>query len=189
MRHAIVLPVSEADYLAGEPLSEIRHEYVAGHIYAKAGAGKAHNTIAGNLFSRLRNHLRGSPCRSFIANMKVRVVKADAYYYPDVVVTCSERDTAADAPRDYLTAPTLIVEVLSPSTETVDRREKMRAYASLESLREYLLVDSGSQAVELYRKLPGGGWDQWIPAPGEAVALDSVGLSLDFSDLYEDVAW
>lgn len=78
--------------------------------------------------------------------------------------------------------------MLSPSTETIDRREKMRAYATLDSLREYLLVDSGSQSVELYRKLPGGGWDQWIPAPGESVALDSVGLTLDFSDLYEDVA-
>lgn len=98
MHHATVLPVSEADYLAGEPLSEVRHEYVAGHIYAMAGAGKAHNTIALNIATRLRNHLRGTPCRSYIADMKVKVERASAFYYPDVVVTCSDRDTAADAP-------------------------------------------------------------------------------------------
>jgi Uma2 family endonuclease len=187
MHHATILPVSEADYLTGEPLSEIRHEYVAGQVYAMAGAGKAHNTITGNLAAILRNHLRGTPCRSYIADMKVKVEQAGAYYYPDVVVTYSERDTAADAPKDYLTAPRLIIEVLSDSTETVDRREKMRAYGTLESLREYLLVASESRQVEIYRKLSGGGWEQWILLPGEPVRLDSVNLDLTFDDIYEDV--
>lgn len=189
MQHAKVLPISEADYLAGEPLSEIRHEYVAGHVYAMAGAGKAHNTVALNIATRLRNHLRGTPCRSFIADMKVRVEQAGAYYYPDVVVTCSGRDTGADAPKDYLTAPALIVEVLSPSTETIDRREKMRAYAMLESLQEYVLVDSQSRQVEVYRKLAAGGWEQWIWSPGETVRLDSVDLALEFVEIYEDVVF
>ncbi len=187
MQHATVLPISESDYLAGEPASAIRHEYVAGHVYAMAGAGKAHNTIALNLATRLRSHLRGTPCRSYIADMKVRVVRDQAYYYPDVVVTCSERDTGADAPKDFLTEPTLIIEVLSESTESIDRREKMRAYASLEGLREYVLVESRGQRVELYRKLPEGGWDQWILSPGEQVSLNSVDLTLDFREIYEDV--
>lgn len=187
MQHATVLPISESDYLTGEPASAIRHEYVAGHVYAMAGAGKAHNTVAGNLFVRIRSHLRGTPCRSYIADMKVRVVRDQAYYYPDVVVTCSERDTAADAPKDYLTEPTLIIEVLSESTESIDRREKMRAYASLDSLREYVLVESRFRQVELYRKLPAGGWDQWILSPGEPVRLDSMDLTLDFAEIYEDV--
>ncbi|QSA96797.1 Uma2 family endonuclease [Methylococcus sp. EFPC2] len=187
MQHATVLPIPEADYLAGEPLSAVRHEYVAGHVYAMAGAGKAHNTIALNIASRLRNHLRGSPCRSYIADMKVRVAREQAYFYPDVVVTCSERDTAADAPKDYLTEPRLIVEVLSPGTETTDRREKMRAYAALESLREYVLVESRFPQVEVYRRLPDGGWEQWTWSPGETVRLDSVGLDLAFAEIYEDV--
>lgn len=187
MHHATVLPVTEADYLAAEPLSEIRHEYVAGQVYAMAGAGKAHNTIAGNLFSRLRNHLRGTPCRSYIADMKVKVEQACAYYYPAVVATCSARDTAPDAPKDYLTAPALIIKVLSGSTETIDRREKMRAYGTLESLREYVLVASATRQVEIYRKLSGGGWEQWILSPGEPVRLDSVNLDLTFEDIYEDV--
>jgi len=187
MQHATVLPVAEADYLSGELASAVRHEYVAGHIYAMAGAGKAHNLIAGNLFSHLRAHLRGKPCRGFIADMKVHVSAAQAYFYPDVVVTCSPRDLAADAPNDYLTEPVLIVEVLSASTEAIDRREKMRAYATLASLQEYVLVDSRSARLEIYRRLPAGGWDQWIPSPGEPVRLDSVALSLDFADIYEDV--
>jgi Uma2 family endonuclease len=119
--------------------------------------------------------------------MKVRVARDQAYYYPDVVVTCSERDTRADAPKDYLTESTLIIEVLSESTESIDRREKMRAYASLECLREYVLVDSRAQQVEIYRKLPADGWEQWILSSGEPVRLDSVALTLDFAEIYEDV--
>lgn len=189
MQHATVVTVSEADYLSGEPSSEIRHEYVAGHVYAMAGAGKAHNAIALNVATRFRSHLRGSPCRSYIADMKVRVEREQAYYYPDVVVTCSDQDTAADAPKDYLTAPSLIVEVLSVSTETIDRREKMRAYAALETLQEYVLVESRFQQVEIYRRLSAGGWEQWIPAPGEPVQLDCLGLTLDFAEIYEDVVF
>jgi Uma2 family endonuclease len=151
-----------------------------------AGASKAHNTISGNIFSRIRQHLRGSPCRSFIADMKVRVGLGNAYYYPDVVMTCSGLDTAPAAPRDYLTAPALIVEVLSESTESIDRREKMQAYALLDSLQEYLLVDSRARQAELYRKLPNGGWEQWIATPGESLTLDSLGLELAVDDMYED---
>ncbi|TAN35437.1 MAG: Uma2 family endonuclease [Verrucomicrobia bacterium] len=187
MHYATVTTLSEADYLSGEAQSRIRHEYVDGYVYAMAGASKAHNTIAGNLFSRLRRHLRGSPCRGFIADMKVRVEAAGAFYYPDVVVTCSGQDTSPSSPKDYLTAPSLIVEVLSPTTETVDRREKMRAYASLDSLQEYMLIDSRAQQVEVYRKQPNGTWEQRVWSSGEIVRLDSVDLDLSFEDLYEDV--
>lgn len=186
MHNAAVATLSEADYLSGEAQSRVRHEYVEGRVYAMAGGSKAHNTIAGNLFSRLRQHLRGSPCRSFIADMKVRVDAASAYYYPDVAVTCSERDAAPSAPKDYLTAPILIVEVLSPTTESIDRNEKMRAYALLDSLKEYVLVDSRVQQAEVYRKQPDGTWVQWIGSQGETVRLDSVGLELALADLYED---
>ena len=189
MHCATVSILTEAEYLSGETLSRVRHEYVAGHVYAMAGASKAHNTIAGNFFARLRQHLRGTPCRGFIADMKVRVEQASTYYYPDVVVTCSERDTAPGAPKDYLTDPLLLVEVLSPATESTDRREKMRAYALLDSLREYVLVDSRSQQVEVYRKQPDGGWAQWIWSAGETARLDSVDLALPLDELYEDVVF
>lgn len=186
MHQATVAKLSEAEYLAGEAYSPVRHEFIDGHVYAMAGASKAHNTIAGNVFSSLRQHLRGTPCRAFIADMKVRVAAAGAYYYPDVVATCSEKDAAPDAPKDWLTAPALIVEVLSPTTETTDRREKMRAYALLDSLREYVLVDSRRQQVEVYRKQPDGAWEQWIWNQGETARLDSVGLDLPLDELYEE---
>jgi Uma2 family endonuclease len=186
MQHAIVSTLDESDYLTGEALSPIRHEYVDGHVYAMAGASKAHNLIAGNIFSRLRQHLRGSPCRAFVADMKVKVEASRAYYYPDVVVTCAGQDTAASGPRDYLTAPALIVEVLSETTENIDRREKMRAYGLIDSLREYLLVDSRKAQAELYRKRAEGGWDQWIVTPEDTLTLDSVMLDLTVAELYED---
>ena len=189
MQHATVALLTEADYLAGEPYSAIRHEYVDGYIYAMTGASKGHNTIVLNIATRLHAHLRGSPCRAYVADMRVRVETARAYYYPDVVVTCAGPDTAADAPSHYLTAPVLIAEILSETTETLDRREKMRAYAQLDSLREYLLVDSRSARAELYRTRPDGGWEQWIAAPGETLRLDSVGLDLAVADLYEDVTF
>jgi Uma2 family endonuclease len=186
MQHAIVSTLDESDYLSGEALSPIRHEYVDGHVYAMAGASKVHNIIAGNLFSRLRQHLRGSACQAFIADMKVKVEASRAYYYPDVVVTCAAEDTVSSGPRDYLTAPVLIVEVLAETTENIDRREKMRAYAVLDSLQEYLLVDSRKPQAELYRKRPEGGWEQWIVTPGDTLALTSVGLDLAVEDFYED---
>ena len=186
MQHAIVSIIDESDYLSGEAFSPVRHEYVGGHVYAMAGASKAHNTITLNIASRLRQHLRGSPCRAFVADMKVKVEASRAYYYPDVVVTCADQDTTKAAPRDYLTAPALIVEVLSETTENIDRREKMRAYALLDSLQEYLLVDSRKAQAELYRKRPEGGWEQWIVSPGETLTLTSVGLDMAVEDFYED---
>jgi len=189
MQHAALATLSEAEYLHGETRARVRHEYLAGYVHAMAGASKAHNTIALNLATRLRAHLRGTPCRSFIADMKVRVASARSYYYPDVVTTCSERDRAPDAPKDHLTEPALIVEVLSSATETIDRREKLQAYTSLESLREYVLVDSRHPRVELYRRLAEGGWERWIWSEGETMRLDSVGLEWTLDELYEDVVF
>jgi len=117
------LDISEANYLAGEELPGPRHEYVAGQVFAMAGATKTHGTIAGNIFFRLRAELRGTPCRAWVADMKVNVAAADTYYYPDVVATCAEEDLRSDSPQSFVTAPKLIVEVLSPSTEKIDRRE------------------------------------------------------------------
>ena len=94
-----------------------------------------------------------------------------------MVVTCADQDTTKAAPRDYLTAPALIVEVLSEATENIDRREKMRAYA---------LLDSRKAQAELYRKRPEGDWEQWIVTPGETLTLTSVGLDMAVEDFYED---
>lgn len=177
--------LSEAEYLAGEQLPGPRHEYVAGEIFAMAGASKRHGTISGNLFAALRSHLRGTPCRSWMADMKVQVSAANAYYYPDVVASCSEADRAPDSPSDFLLAPMLIVEVLSPSTASTDRREKLLNYRKLPSLQEYLLVDQERQWIELYRR-DVDGWLHQTATASESIHLQSVDLTLTAAEVYED---
>jgi Uma2 family endonuclease len=177
--------LDEASYLEAERAAAVKHEYVAGAVFAMAGASKTHGLLAGNAFFALRAHLRGGPCRTWVADMKVRIAAASAYYYPDVVVSCDARDLAADAPQDYLEAPRLIVEVLSPATETIDRREKLIAYRRLDSLQEYVLIDQGRRWVEVYRRMAGG-WSQDIYSGEEVVALASVGLMLPMGELYAD---
>lgn len=145
MRTAQLVYLSVADYLAGEDLPGPRHEYVNGDIFAMAGAFKSHGTITGNMALLLRSHLRGKPCRTWPSDMKVQVSASSAYYYPDVVVTCSPEDLRADSPQNFVSAPSLVVEVLSPSTEKLDRREKWFAYRQLASLQEYVLVDQERQ--------------------------------------------
>lgn len=179
--------ISEADYLAGEDLPGPRHEYLRGAIYAMSGASKAHGIIAGNVFVHLRSHLRGSPCRTWMADMKVQVSTAGAYYYPDIVVTCSAADLAADAPKNYLQAPQIIVEVLSTSTEKVDRREKWLNYRQLPSLQEYILIDQDRQWVEVFRRADNG-WLHEISTPGEMLTLRSIDLSISLNEVYEDAA-
>lgn len=119
-------------YLQMEEQSDIKHEYIDGYIYAMAGALDSHVTIAGNLFALLRNHVRGSGCRAYIADMKARIESLNRYYYPDVMVSCDERDRETAA---YKRFPCLIVEVLSNSTEAFDRGDKFADYQTLESLQ------------------------------------------------------
>ncbi|QBQ55052.1 Uma2 family endonuclease [Nitrosococcus wardiae] len=181
--HALLSTVSIQDYLAGEQAREVRHEYIAGQLFAMVGTSRAHNTIAGNFFALLHTHLRGSPCQVFMADMKVRVDKAEAFYYPDIVVTCEPRDDKAL----FLNAPSLIVEVLSPATENIDRREKRIAYQYLESLKEYVLVAQDRPQVEVYRRSHTGVWEVDIYESGETATLSSLNLELPLAVVYEGV--
>lgn len=183
MKRARVPQCSADEYLAREARARVRHEYVAGQVYAMAGASEAHNTIALNLASRLREHLRGGPCRVFISDMKVRVEAADAFYYPDVLVTCDP----ADAGQYVKERPCLIVEVTSPSTAMIDRREKLLAYRGLPTLEEYVLIDSTAHRVEVYRR-DAQGWEVEMPGEGEALSLESVGCRIPFDAIYEGLA-
>ena len=171
------------DYLAGELRSDIRHEYVDGEVYAKAGAGESHKLIAGNVFARLRHLVRGGPCRVFISDMKLHVETLDAFYYPDVMVVCN----ASDSQAYFKQNPSLVVEVLSPSTESIDRREKMLAYRTLPSLREYLLIAPDKRHVELYRRADNGNWHLAALHEGADVPLECVNASLTLDEVYEDV--
>ncbi|MEY2879679.1 MAG: hypothetical protein RLZZ15_2059 [Verrucomicrobiota bacterium] len=185
MEAARTLPLSVADYLASEEASAVRHEFIGGEIYAMSGASTPHNTIAGNIFSAFRTKLRGGPCRAFVADVKVRLEasREEIFYYPDVVVTCHPTGVQ----KQFLMLPTLIVEVLSPSTETIDRREKKLNYLQVPTLEEYVLVAQDRREVTIYRRAEG-----WVAethtAADSRVEFRSIQQALTFAEIYEDVA-
>ncbi|WP_072620624.1 Uma2 family endonuclease [Spirulina major] len=173
-----------ADYLEAEAASNIRHEYVSGYVFAMAGASEAHNLIACNFVAQLRPHLRGSTCRVFVSDMKVKI-QDDIFYYPDLLVTCNPQDNQPY----FKTQPTLIIEVLSKTTETTDRREKLMHYQTLESLQEYVLVSQNCIEVEVYRRQASGFWTVEVLKADHNLHLVSVDLKLTMAEIYEDVRW
>jgi len=180
-------PMSESEYLSFEAQSPTRHEYVAGEVFAMTGTTMRHNAVALNLVSTLRTHLKGSQCRAFMSDVRVRVQRQGAYYYPDIVVNCSDAGQSEDLDAVTITDPVLIVEVLSPSTEAIDRREKLIAYRTLPSLVEYVLVSTDRARVEVHRLDGDGKWVKIEYAGDEPVALMSVGLNIAMRSVYEDV--
>jgi Uma2 family endonuclease len=154
-------PCSVEEYLQLEEAATVKHEYVAGVIYALAGASQRHNRIVGNTFARLWLSVQGGPCRVFASDMKVKIGD-EAVYYPDVVVTCSEEPHPL-----YLERPCLIVEVLSPSTEGTDRREKLLNYQKVASLQAYVLVDAESRRIEGYYREADGWLYRLVEEEGE----------------------
>jgi len=176
--------VDERDYLAREALAAERNEYVGGVAYAMAGAGERHNRIAGNLFVTLRLAARGTPCGVYMSDMKLRVAHAEAYYYPDVILSCEP--SAADTV--FKETPCLVAEVLSPSTAAIDTREKLHAYRGIESLRYYLIADSERSAVTYYLRSDDGEWLAANLDPGERhqIQCGPVRAALTLATIYED---
>src|SRR5688572_15069071 len=142
--------MSPEDYLEFEKTSPVKHEYVAGELFAMSGPSLRHNSIALNIASELRTHLRGGPCRPYMAEVKTRIQigRDEFYYYPDVIVVCGSANTDSH----YAEDPKLVIEVLSPSTERIGRREKALNYQQLPSLEEYVLVAQDILEVLLHRR-------------------------------------
>ena len=176
---------SVADYLAWEATQPERHEFIDGEVFAMAGAEDRHVTVAGNLYITLRQHLRGSACRTYMSDMRLHVAAANSYFYPDVLVTCSALDQASTMVKSE---PKLIVEVLSPSTAAYDHGLKFGHYRTLPSLEEYLLVDLDTRVSDCYRKGADGLWVLHPFARGESVELASVALTLTAAQLFAEVA-
>jgi len=177
--------ISVDDYLQGELQSDIRHEYLASEVYAMAGAGEKHNRISLNIAFHLRAASRGKACGVFISDMKLRIESSDTFYYPDVLVSC---DPADNQPL-FKSQPCLLVEVLSPSTEAIDRREKLHAYRKLPSLQHYLLVSQEKRSVQWHQRDAAG---QWLVSDLQDsgtldLACPGLALTLTLDDVYEDV--
>lgn len=177
-------PISPEDYLAAEATSSTKHEYRDGHLYAMAGGTDAHITIALNLWALLRSHLRNRGYRAYALDMKAHIEDLSCFYYPDVMVTCDDRDLAASTLKRY---PCLIVEVLSDRTEAFDRGDKFTDYRHLASLQEYVVVCQSRPQVEVFRRNAEGLWVLYCFSAGERVVLTSIGWEGAIADLYEEV--
>ena len=177
-----------AEYLTLERAAAYKSEYLAGEIYAMAGSSEAHNTITLNIAGELRIQFRGGPCRVYTNDMRVKVQTTGLYTYPDVVAVCGER-RFEDEYRDTLANPTVIFEVLSPSTEGYDRGKKFTLYRRLESLMEYVLVAQDEARVEHYTRQ---GHD-WLLHEAHSldstIHLPSLAVALPLAAIYEDIAF
>jgi Uma2 family endonuclease len=175
-----------AEYLAWEERQEFRHEYVSGQIYGMTGGTINHSKIAVNFSSALRNRLRGTGCQVLNSDAKVQIAEASSFFYPDISVTCDDRDRNAS---QFISYPCLIVEILSPTTEAYDRGNKFRLYRQSSSLQEYVLVNTTEIAVDVYRRNERGRWELFSYSEGEAVELESISLTLPIEQIYEDISF
>jgi Uma2 family endonuclease len=172
------------EYLDWEALQEFRHEYLDGQILAMTGGTIPHNLIGLNLATLLKSHLKGSHCRVFMADVKVKIALASSFHYPDVMVSCDARDRDAV---QFIQSPCFIAEVLSPSTEAYDRGEKFRRYRQLPSLLEYLLIDTNQMMADLFSRNAQGRWELISYGEEDVLSLSSLNWQCPLASLYEDV--
>jgi Uma2 family endonuclease len=179
--------LSVDEYLQMDFEGSARYEYIAGEIFAMAGAAVRHGIIVGNLFANFHAQLRGGPCKVFAADTKVRlrVDRGDIFYIPDIVVACGPFDTAA-LNLQYLTDPRVVIEVLSPSTEAIDRREKAFNYRYAPSLEEYVLVAQRSLNVTIYRREA-----DWMPVVltkrDDVAEFRAAEVNMTLADIYAGI--
>lgn len=175
--------LSVAEYLEAETDSPVRHEYVDGQIFAMAGASDRHNRVSINLTSKLDDKLGDGPCEVFMSDMKVWVSES-VFYYPDVVVACD----GPGADEYYRKQPRLIIEVSSPSTERIDRSEKLVAYKQVKSLKEYVIISQDRVRIEVFRRARGDRWNwEVLTELSDELRLESVGLTLTLAEVYRRV--
>ncbi|MGL5833479.1 MAG: Uma2 family endonuclease [Waterburya sp.] len=174
------------EYFQWEEGQQVRHEYIDGEVYAMSGGTINHSKIASNLNFILKSHLRGGGCQVLTSDARVNIVQSNDYVYPDLSVTCDDRDRSTS---QYITYPCLVAEVLSTSTANYDRGDKFRMYRRNPSLRDYLLVDAEKIAIDLYRHNELGNWEIVNYQVGDTIKLQSVNLSCLIEDIYEDIVF
>jgi Uma2 family endonuclease len=173
--------LSASEFLEWEKAQSERHEFILGEVFAIAGGTLEHNAAALRFASTMMAHLAGTPCRVFMSDVRLRVEAADAYFYPDVVITCSPRDTN-DAKATTIFNATVIAEVLSPATAAFDRGQKFSHYRKLAELKEYVLIDPDAKTVDVFRKNALDVWEYHSASPD--FALESIKWSGDSGQLF-----
>lgn len=178
--------MTEGEYLDFERRAQVKHEYVAGEVFAMAGASLRHNGIVANLMGLLSQALRGGPCRVFPSDLKVHIASRDIFTYPDVSIVCGDV-TVYPGTSDVLTNPKVLFEVLSDSTERYDRGDKAEAYRTIPSLSAHVLLVQQRAHIECYSRQDDGGWILRESGPGGAIAVPSLSLSLEIDEVYRGV--
>jgi Uma2 family endonuclease len=176
-------PLTVDEFLDMEEASPTKHEYVVGQVYALAGATERHNRIAGNIFGHLWTAAGDGPCRVYGSDMRVRIGD-DAVYYPDVQVVCDPADTE----QMYTSSPCLIVEVLSPSTKSIDLREKLILYRGIKSLRAYVIVFRDEMRAIRHYRAEKDAWFDALHGPDGAVPFPCPELTLAVTEIYRGVS-
>lgn len=186
------VPVTQftlAEYLAREQTAPCKSEFYRGHIFAMSGGTPQHSAVGGNIFASLRGRLRGTPCRPYNSDLKIRIPANGLITYPDVSVICGELQLDPQAP-EAINNPRVIIEVLSKSTESYDRGKKFGLYRQLESLREYILVAQDEPHVERFVRQDDGSWLLTEFKGLEAVVeLTTLNCALPLAEIYEDVTF
>jgi Uma2 family endonuclease len=175
-----------AEYFAWEEQQLERHELIGGEVYAMSGGTKNHSRIALKFGALLDRHLAGSGCETANSDLRVNIIESNDYTYPDLSVTCDDRDKTTTK---YITYPCLIAEVLSDSTEAYDRGGKFRMYRHNPVLQDYILVSSEKIEVDLYRKMDSGSWEIINYQAGDKIELKSVNLTFSIEQIYEDISF
>jgi Uma2 family endonuclease len=173
------------EYLDYENASPEKHEYYQGEIFAMAGAGKRHNLIFSNLFTEIGIRLKGKKCKPYGSDMRTHIPENSLFTYPDISIVCGD---IINSPwdKDSNMRPAVIIELLSPSIKNYDRGEKFTLYRDIPSLKEYILVDTESIHIEVFRLNDNARWElQEYKTIAEILDIKSVGVSVPISDIYE----
>ena len=177
--------ISQEDYLAQERQSQEKHEWYEGECVAMAGGTRWHNILAGRIFSELVPHLDGKACTPYIGDLRLFIERHQHYVYPDILVVCDEMAYIAD---DMVNDAVVVIEILSPSTESHDRGRKFLHYQSLPSLREFVFVSQKSMQVEVYRRTHGAKWEyERLTEPSDMLVLETIGYTLTLDALYRSI--
>jgi Uma2 family endonuclease len=179
--------ITPEEYLEAERKAEYRSEYLDGQVYAMSGASKVHNRITTNIWRSLDDQSGDGPCQVFVIDLKVRVAVAGPYFYPDLVVVCGAPQML-DRHDDVILNAKVVIEVLSPSTQSFDRGRKFQEYARQESLAEYLLVAQDRVQVDRHSRRPDGQWEVTsFTDTADLIELPAIGVYLKVADIYRRV--
>lgn len=175
--------ISPQEYLEMERASEEKHEYFDGHVYNMSGASMKHVQIAANTIIEIGSFLKNKNCNILAQDMRVSTASRDAYMYPDLVIYCGKEELEDDK-FDTLLNPSVIIEILSPSTRSIDKGRKFFYYQEIKSLKEYFMIDTIKQRIFIARKQPDGRWLNELPVESGSIFIETINFQLSLSDIY-----